>query len=122
MSGFALAAVAAAFAGLPHLQQPATPFPDLDADLAITATVRFDSLTFETVGAPQVEFTGTLPDKTYWIAERINLPDTLEPGVTYRDGGLRLRIGVTFKGAESFLQAVRKEAERMIPKPGGGGQ
>lgn len=83
---------------------------ELDADLVLTATVHFDSIRFEQNAAPTVEFRGNLFDRTAWTAERINLPDQIQPGVTYRNAGIRLRILGTFKNAEAFFKALEDEA------------
>jgi hypothetical protein len=71
---------------------PAGALPDLE----ITATVHFRQLRFDVVGEPRVEFTGTPERHTVWNAERIHLPRPVQPGVTYRDGGVRLTISSTF--------------------------
>lgn len=63
-----------------------------NSDLVITATVRAKELKFETVPTPKVDFPGNQPRQTVWEAERTNLPQTVEPGVVYRDIGIRLRI------------------------------
>ncbi|MEX2271776.1 MAG: hypothetical protein WD690_09910 [Vicinamibacterales bacterium] len=108
----------AAMALLPQEPKSVSPLSELDADLVFTATVRFDSLTVERTGAPTVEFSGALLDRTEWTVERINLPATLEPGVTYRNGGIRLRVLATFKTAEAFLQALDAlKAQAAAAKP-----
>ena len=65
-------------------------------DLEITATVRYRQLRFDVVGEPRVEFSGSPERKTIWDAQRINLPRPVQPGVVYRDGGVRLTISSMF--------------------------
>lgn len=108
MSGFVLAALTAALTVMP--QQAERPsLTEQEADLVLTATVRFDTLRVEANATPAVEFTGTLIDRTEWSAERINMPDKLEPGVTYTNGGIRLRILATFKNADALLEALLED-------------
>ena len=75
---------------------PADDDGELLPDLEITATVQWKQLRFDAVGEPTVEFTGTPDRKTIWDAERINLPKPVQPGVVYRDGGIRLTISSMF--------------------------
>lgn len=67
-----------------------------DADLAITGSVTARELRFDVVPNPTVEFTGRPQRDTVWEAERENLPRPVQPGVTYRDIGVRLRITSVF--------------------------
>lgn len=66
------------------------------ADLAITATVMARELRFEVVPNPTVEFTGNPDRRTEWGAERQNLPRPVQPGVTYRNIGIQLKIVSVF--------------------------
>lgn len=74
-----------------------------EADVAITATVRARELRFEQVPNPTVEFTGQPERRTAWEADRENLPPSVEPGVTYRDIGIRLRIISRFADIERIV-------------------
>ena len=74
-----------------------------DADLSITAHVMASELRFEKVPNPKVEFTGSHERKTVWRADRENLPDEVQPGVTYRDIGIRLRITSVFADIERIV-------------------
>jgi hypothetical protein len=76
--------------------------PD-DADLAITATVTAKELLFEVVPNPTVEFPGTPKRDTVWDAERENLPRAVEPGVTYRNIGIRLKIVSRFADIDRIV-------------------
>src|SRR5687768_3077146 len=69
---------------------------DANADLSITARVTADSLRFEKVPNTRVEFTGKPERETVWEAERENLPRPVQPGVTYRNIGITLRITSVF--------------------------
>lgn len=73
------------------------------ADLAITATVTAKELRFEVVPNPTVEFTGKPERDTVWDAERDNLPRPLQPGVTYRNIGIRLKIVSRFADIERIV-------------------
>lgn len=73
------------------------------ADLAITATVTAKELLFEVVPNPTVEFPGKPKRDTVWDAERENLPRPVQPGVTYRDIGIRLKIVSRFADIERIV-------------------
>jgi hypothetical protein len=73
------------------------------ADVSITATVRAQELTFEVVPNPTVEFPGKHKRETVWDAVRENLPRAVEPGVTYRDIGIRLKIVSRFADIERIV-------------------
>jgi hypothetical protein len=67
--------------------------PDVQAaDVAIIANITAQELRFDAVPNPTVEFVDKAKNKTVWEAQRFNLPDKLEPGVTYRNIGIRLKI------------------------------
>jgi hypothetical protein len=51
---------------------------------------------FEVVPDPKVEFPGKPERKTAWEAERQNFPRPVEPGVTYRNIGIQLKITSVF--------------------------
>lgn len=76
--------------------------PD-SADLAITATVTARELRFDVVPNPTVEFTGKPKRDTVWNAERQNLPRPVQPGVTYRDIGIRLTITSVFADIDRIV-------------------
>lgn len=88
------------------------------ADVAITAIVRARELKFEIVGDPRVEFPGTPERKTEWSAERENLPATVQPGVTYRDIGIRLKIASVFADIDRIVaEALGELPATAEPKP-----
>ena len=73
------------------------------ADVSITATVRARELTFEVVPNPTVEFPGRHKRDTVWDAVRENLPPAVQPGVTYRDIGIRLKIVSRFADIDRIV-------------------
>jgi hypothetical protein len=77
--------------------------PTDTADLAITAHVTARELRFETVPNPQVEFTGQPGRETQWGAVRENLPRPVQPGVTYRNIGIRLKIVSVFADIDRIV-------------------
>jgi hypothetical protein len=79
------------------------------ADLAITATVTAKELRFDVVPNPTVEFPGRPKRDTLWEAERDNLPRPVEPGVTYRDIGIRLKIVSRFADIERIVAEALNE-------------
>lgn len=76
---------------------------DQNADLSITGTVRAKSLRFDVVPNPTVTFTGKPDRETEWDAIRHNLPRPVEPGVTYRDIGIQLKITSRFLDIERIV-------------------
>jgi hypothetical protein len=77
--------------------------PEEDADLVIIANVQAKELRFETVPNPNVEFPGQPQRATEWSAERTNLPRPVQPGVTYRDIGIRLKIVSRFADIDRIV-------------------
>lgn len=76
---------------------------EAQSDLSITARVTADSLRFEKVPNPKVEFTGKPRRETAWESERRNLPQQVQPGVTYRDVGITLRITSVFADIDRIV-------------------
>ena len=74
-----------------------------DDDISIIVNLRADSLKFEVVPNPTVEFFGKPDRNTVWEVERDNLPRPVQPGVTYRDIGIRLRITSRFRDIERIV-------------------
>ena len=67
--------------------------PDVEAaDVALIANVTIKELRFDAVPNPTVEFLGKPKTSNIWHADRYNLPDQVQPGVTYRNVGIRLKI------------------------------
>jgi hypothetical protein len=90
----------------PAARGPRTPLEseaDAAADVSITARVTADSLRFERVPSPRVEFTGRPRRETAWESERENLPQEVRPGETYRDIGITLRIRSVFADIDRIV-------------------
>ena len=84
-------------------QNPAPQASPETADLAITATVTARELRFDVVPNPDVKFTGHPERNTVWDAQRENLPRPVQPGVTYRDIGIRLTITSVFADIDRIV-------------------
>ena len=93
-------------------QAPLESEADANADVSITARVTADSLRFEKVPNPRVEFTGRPRRETAWEAERENLPQEVRPGETYRNIGITLHIRSVF----ADIDRIVAEALGEIPK------
>ncbi len=85
---------------------------DASADVSITARVTADSLRFEKVPNPRVEFTGKQKRETAWESERENLPQEVRPGETYRNIGITLHIRSVF----ADIDRIVAEALGEVPK------
>jgi hypothetical protein len=72
-------------------------------DLSITARVTAESLRFEKVPNPKVEFTGQPRRDTVWDSQREHLPEQVRPGVTYRNIGITLRITSVFADIDRIV-------------------
>ncbi|HKO45751.1 MAG TPA: hypothetical protein VJU84_20910 [Pyrinomonadaceae bacterium] len=84
--------------------------PDVqEADIAIIADIRAESLLFEAVPNPKVEFPGNQKLKTTWEAFRDNLPKPVQPGVTYRNIGIRLKITSAFADIDRIVSEALGE-------------
>ncbi|HEV2802961.1 MAG TPA: hypothetical protein VGW12_21020 [Pyrinomonadaceae bacterium] len=81
----------------------ASPNTTAEPDLSITGSVTARELQFEVVPTPKVEFPGRPRRDTVWEAERTNLPPQVQPGVTYRDIGIRLKITSVFADIERIV-------------------
>jgi hypothetical protein len=62
-----------------------------DPDIELGATVRAAGLRFERKPVAEVGFSGDPDADTASDTERENLPEDVEPGVTYRDVSVRWR-------------------------------
>jgi hypothetical protein len=82
------------------------------ADISITATVRAREVRFETKPQVKVELFGQPERITEDRTERTNLPEEVQPGVTYRDVVVRLTI------ASVFADVDRTVAELLGTAPG----
>ena len=87
-------------------------------DVEIVASVRADSLRFTRVPDPQVRLVanaGSLTGVTVWTTDRHNLPDEVQPNVTYRDIGILLTITSTLPDIEEILDDALGVASRVPP-------
>lgn len=113
-------------AATPDAAQSATTSPapgravsEDEADLVITANVTARELKFEVAPDPTVEFTGKPERVTSWEAERTNLPRPVQPGVTYRDIGIRLKIVSVFADIDRIVAEALGEAPKPEDAPPG---
>jgi hypothetical protein len=88
---------------------------DANADLSITGRVTAAEVRFEKVPNTRVDFTGKPERETVWEAERENLPPQVQPGVTYRNVGITLRITSVFADIDRIV------AEALGEVPAGDG-
>lgn len=87
-------------------------------DVAITATVRARELRFSRVPEVRVTFRGSVngvENATVWTTDRQNLPETVQPHVTYRDIGIRLTITSTLPDIERILDEALGPQSRIPP-------
>jgi len=80
------------------------------ADIVIMANVTAKELRFEVVPNPTVEFPGKPRSDTQWQAVRENLPPQVQPGVTYRNIGIRLKIVSRLADIERIVAEALGEA------------
>ena len=76
--------------------------------------MRWRELRFDEVGTPKVEFSGNPDNETVWHADRENLPTPVQPGVTYRNGGVRLVISSRFR---ELARVLDESAASPSPSP-----
>ena len=69
-----------------------------EPDLEIAAAARADELRFERKPEVRVSAHADWPSRAETASERVNLPDELEPGVTYRDLAVRRRASLRIEG------------------------
>jgi hypothetical protein len=79
------------------------------ADVSITASVTAKELKFDVVPNPTVKFPGKPERVTVWEADRQNLPKPVEPGVTYRNIGIQLRIASRFANIDCIVSEALGE-------------
>jgi hypothetical protein len=65
---------------------------DREPDVEIAAAVRADEVRFECKPDVDVVAYADSPAEAESVSERDNLPEDLEPGVTYRNLGVRWRL------------------------------
>lgn len=85
-------------------------------DIELTADVRMRELRFEEVPEPEVRFPGRPERESVWGTERENLPDEVEPNVTYRNPRVRLRIATALvdpEGRDGADEESSKDASKQ---------
>jgi hypothetical protein len=80
--------------------------PD-NPDIELTAEVKARELRFEEVPETEVRFPGHPERESASGTDREGMPDEVEPGVTYRNPRVRLRIASAL--ADADLQGVRQK-------------
>jgi hypothetical protein len=68
-----------------------------EPDVEMAASVRADELRFECKPDVQVRAYADTPASAELVSERENLPDELQPGVTYRDFAIRWRLAARLR-------------------------
>ncbi len=61
-------------------------------DISLDADVRMRELSFDRAPNPEVRFRGNTRRNSVWESRRENLPDEVQEGVVYPNGGVRLRF------------------------------
>jgi hypothetical protein len=84
------------------------------AEIEAGATVKAKKLRFERVPETEVRFPGSDEERSGSHTERENLPDEVEPGVTYRDVKVRWEAGAAARVelAPDAAKAMAEEEER----------
>jgi hypothetical protein len=67
------------------------------ADIEVGAVAKMKAIRFEQVPETEVRFPGSDEERSGSHTERENLPDEIEPGVTYRDAKIRWRGSASFR-------------------------
>ena len=81
-------------------------------DVEISAVVKARELYFDEVPEMQVRFPGYPERESVSGTERENLPDEVEPGVTYRDPKVRLRIASALVEEDPELRGLSGKGQR----------
>lgn len=82
-----------------------------NADIEFTADVKARELRFEEVPDPEVRFSGHPERESASGTDRKNLPDEVEPDVTYRNPEVRLRIASALARDDPDLQGWFEKAQ-----------
>lgn len=73
---------------------------DRTPDVEMAASVRADEVRFECKPAVTVRAYANAPATAERVSERDNLPDEIEPGVTYRNVSVRWRLAARLDDPE----------------------
>jgi hypothetical protein len=84
------------------------------AEIEAGATVKAKKLRFESVPETEVRFPGSDEERSGSHTERENLPEEVEPGVTYRDVKVRWEAGAAVRAevAPEVAEAMAEEEEQ----------
>ena len=88
------------------------------AEIEAGATVKAKKLRFARVPETEIRFPGSDEDRSGSHTERENLPDEVEPGVTYRDVKVQWEARAAFRAevapevAEAMAEDPEEEEER----------
>lgn len=85
----------------------------MNPDVEFTADVKATWLRFEEVPETGVRFTGHPERESASGTDRENLPDEVEPDVTYRNPEVRLRIASALARDDPDLRAWMQEAQEV---------
>ena len=80
-------------------------------DIEFTADVKARELRFERVPKTEVRFFGSPERESASGTDRENLPEEVEPGVTYRDPEVRLRIATALTGDGADSREVQQSTK-----------
>jgi hypothetical protein len=72
-----------------------------EPDVEIAAAVRADEVRFECKPRVRVVAYSDSPASAEAVSERVNLPDELEPGETYRNLAVRWRVAARLRDGDS---------------------
>ena len=81
-------------------------------DIEISAVVKARELYFDEVPETEVRFHGHPERKSVQGTQRENLPDKVEPGVTYRDPKVRLRIASALLEEDPKLRGLSGKGQQ----------
>ncbi|HEY9691350.1 MAG TPA: hypothetical protein V6D15_04060 [Oculatellaceae cyanobacterium] len=100
----------------PQLQKPAittygTPSSPDTADVSITSSVTAQELRFKVVPNSKIEFLGSPQRTTGWQTERVNLPQPVQAGVTYRNIGINLEITSVLSDIDRIVSEALGEVQ-----------
>jgi hypothetical protein len=71
-----------------------------EPDVEIAAAARAEEVRFECVPEVRIRAYSDTPASAEHVSERENLPDEVEPGVTYRDVAVRWRLAARLDDPE----------------------
>jgi hypothetical protein len=85
------------------------------AEIEVGAVAKAKAIRFDKVPETKITFPGSDQERSGSHTERENLPDEIEPGVTYRDVTVRWRAGAAVRTEvtdDKVADELRKEREQ----------